>query len=88
MKVGIGLPASSPGVQGRLNLDWAKQAEAGPFSSLGLVDRLVYPNFEPLITLAAVASMTTRIRLMTTILLAPLRETGILGMVQNELEPM
>lgn len=79
MKVGIGLPASSPGVQGRLNLDWAKQVEAGPFSSLGLVDRLVYPNFEPLITLAAVASMTTRIRLMTTILLAPLRETGILA---------
>jgi alkanesulfonate monooxygenase SsuD/methylene tetrahydromethanopterin reductase-like flavin-dependent oxidoreductase (luciferase family) len=79
MKVGIGLPASSPGIQGRLNLDWARQAEAGPFSSLGLVDRIVYPNFEPLITLAAVAGVTTRIRLMTTVLLAPLRGTGILA---------
>lgn len=79
MKVGIGLPASSPGIQGKLNLDWAKQAEAGPFSSLGLVDRLVYSNFEPLITLAAVAGVTSRIRLMTTVLLAPLRGTGILA---------
>ncbi len=79
MKIGIGLPSTSPGIRGTLNLDWAKQAEAGPFSSLGLIDRLVYPNFEPLITLAAVAGATTRIRLMTTVLLSPLHNTGVLA---------
>ncbi len=79
MKIGIGLPASIPGVEPRLLLDWATQAEAARFSSLGLIDRLVYPNFEPLITLAAVSAVTSRIRLMTTVLLAPLRNTALLA---------
>ncbi len=79
MQIGIGLPATIPGTSGPLVLDWAKRADAGPFSSLGIIDRVTYPNFEPLITLAAVASVTQRIRLMTTVLLAPLRPAGVLA---------
>jgi alkanesulfonate monooxygenase SsuD/methylene tetrahydromethanopterin reductase-like flavin-dependent oxidoreductase (luciferase family) len=79
MKIGIGLPASIPHVEGKLILDWARQAEAANFSSLGIIDRLVYDNFEPLITLAAAAGATSRIRLMTTVLLAPLRNPGLLA---------
>ena len=79
MQIGIGLPANIPGVQGKLILDWAKKADSGPFSSLGLIDRLVYPNYEPLIAFAAAAGVTQRIRLMTTVLLAPLRNTAILA---------
>ncbi len=73
MKIGIGLPATMPGTEGKRILDWAKKADSGPFSSLGILDRLVYPNYEALITLAAAAGVTQRIRLMTTVLLAPLR---------------
>jgi len=79
MQIGIGLPGTIPGVRGEFILDWAKLAEVGPFSSLGVLDRLVYPNYEPLITLAAVAGVTQRMRLMTTILIAPLRNTAILA---------
>ena len=79
MQIGIGLPGTIPGVQGKLILDWAKRADIGPFSSLGTLDRLVYPNFEPLITLAAAAGVTQRIRLMTTVLIAPLRNAGVLA---------
>jgi alkanesulfonate monooxygenase SsuD/methylene tetrahydromethanopterin reductase-like flavin-dependent oxidoreductase (luciferase family) len=79
MKIGIGLPGNIPHVKGKLILDWARQAESGPFSTLGIIDRLVYDNYEPLITLASVASVTTRLRLMTTVLLAPLRNAGILA---------
>lgn len=64
MQVSIGLPSTIPGVQGDLLFDWARQAEAGPFTSLGVIGRLVYPNYEPLITLAAMAGVTRRIRLM------------------------
>ncbi len=79
MQIGIGLPGTMPGVKGEFILDWAKLAEVGPFSSLGVLDRLVYPNHESLITLASVAGVTQRMRLMTTILIAPLRNTAILA---------
>ncbi|HEY8489364.1 MAG TPA: LLM class flavin-dependent oxidoreductase [Dehalococcoidia bacterium] len=51
----------------------------GPLSSLGIIDRVVYPSFEPMVTLAAAAGVTQRIRLMTSILLAPARNAGILA---------
>ena len=79
MDVGIGLPATIPKTRGSLILDWAKRADSGPFSSLGIIDRLVYPNYEPLITLAAAAAVTDRVRLMSTILIAPLRGAGVLA---------
>ncbi len=79
MQIAIGLPGTIPGVTGEFILDWAKQAEAGPFSSLAVLDRLVYPNYESLITLAAVVGVAQRMRLMTSILIAPLHNTAMLA---------
>ena len=44
MDVGIGLPATIPGTKGSLVLDWAKRVDPAPFSSLGVLDRMVYPK--------------------------------------------
>jgi alkanesulfonate monooxygenase SsuD/methylene tetrahydromethanopterin reductase-like flavin-dependent oxidoreductase (luciferase family) len=79
MQIGIGLPATIPGTEGKRILDWSKKADTGPFSSLGILDRLVFPNYEALITLAAVAGATQRIRMITTVLLAPLRNSTLLA---------
>jgi alkanesulfonate monooxygenase SsuD/methylene tetrahydromethanopterin reductase-like flavin-dependent oxidoreductase (luciferase family) len=79
MKIGVGLPAYIPWVKSDDILEWARRADEGPFSSLGLIDRLVYPNYDPLITFAAAAAVTQRIRLTTTVLLAPIRNTAVLA---------
>ena len=79
MKVGIGLPGNVPGTKGDLILEWARRADAGPFSSLGTIDRLVYDNYEPLVMLSAAAGATERVRLLTCVLLAPLRNPGVLA---------
>jgi alkanesulfonate monooxygenase SsuD/methylene tetrahydromethanopterin reductase-like flavin-dependent oxidoreductase (luciferase family) len=77
--VGIGLPNTIRGVDGAAILEWARRAEAAGFSSLGTLDRLVYGNCEALVTLAAAGAVTERIRLVTDILIAPLRGTALLA---------
>ncbi|HZD69222.1 MAG TPA: LLM class flavin-dependent oxidoreductase [Actinomycetes bacterium] len=79
MKVGVGLLATAPGADPALLLEWARRADAGPFASLGIIDRLVYPSFEPLVTLAGAAAVTRRIRLLTSVLVAPQRPAGLLA---------
>ncbi len=73
MKIGIGLPTTIPGVTGQQVIEWATRAEAASFSSLGTIDRIVYPNYEPLVSLAAAAAATERINLTPSILILPYR---------------
>jgi hypothetical protein len=73
--VGLGRPISDPpGL-----LDWARKVDTGPFSTLALLDRLVYDNPEPLVTLAAVAGAARRIRVQTEVLLGPLRQPALMA---------
>lgn len=77
MKVAIGLPNAVPGASGEQLTEWARRAEARGFSSLGTIDRVAYPNLEPLVSLAAAAAVTERIGLATTVLLGPLRRNPV-----------
>jgi len=77
MDIAIGLPNAVPGTTGEQLTAWARRAEARGFSSLGTIDRIAYPNLEPLTSLAAAAAVTERIGLATTVLLGPLRVNAV-----------
>jgi alkanesulfonate monooxygenase SsuD/methylene tetrahydromethanopterin reductase-like flavin-dependent oxidoreductase (luciferase family) len=68
MRIGIGLPAAVPGVDATTIGAWAAQAERAGFASVGVIDRLVYDNLEPLTALAAAAARTEHVELFTTVL--------------------
>lgn len=88
MQIGVGLPSGVPGASGKLILTWAREAEAGPFSSLGVIDRLVYDSYEPLTTLAVAAGATQRIKLATTIIASPLHNTTLLAKATASLDAL
>jgi alkanesulfonate monooxygenase SsuD/methylene tetrahydromethanopterin reductase-like flavin-dependent oxidoreductase (luciferase family) len=75
MDIGVGLPTTVPGVTGPVLTEWARRAERLGFASLGVLDRLVYDNYEPVVALAAAAAVTERIRLAATILIAAYRDS-------------
>ncbi len=79
MNIGVGLPTTIPGADGALISEWAARADSGPFSSLGVLDRLVYDSYDPLVALASVAAVTRRVQLATTIIVSLLHPTTLLA---------
>ena len=79
VKVGVGLPNTIPGISGEVLVEWARRAEGGPFSTLGVLDRLVYDSIEPFAALSAAAAVTSRIGLATNIAIGPLRSPAMLA---------
>jgi alkanesulfonate monooxygenase SsuD/methylene tetrahydromethanopterin reductase-like flavin-dependent oxidoreductase (luciferase family) len=71
MDIGVGLPNTLT-VSGPAIVDWARRAEQRGFTTVGTLDRSVYPSYDSLTTLAVAAGATSRIGLLTDILLAPL----------------
>jgi alkanesulfonate monooxygenase SsuD/methylene tetrahydromethanopterin reductase-like flavin-dependent oxidoreductase (luciferase family) len=78
MEIGIGLPNTVAGATGSQLTDWARAAEEARLSSLGTIDRIAYPSYDPLVALSAAASVTERIRLLTNVVLGPLRMNAAL----------
>ncbi|MFC4034778.1 LLM class flavin-dependent oxidoreductase [Streptomyces polygonati] len=77
-RIGVGLPSAVPGADGGLLVEWARRAEEWGFGCLGVLDRAVYPSFDPLVALAAAAAVTETVELATTILITPLRQPAML----------
>ncbi len=79
MRIALGLPSRIVGASAELMLEWATRADRGPFSSLVVTDRVVSQALEPLALLAIAAGATRRVRLMTSVVIGPTRETTLLA---------
>ena len=79
MRIAIGLPSRVASASADVMLEWITRAEQGPFSSVVVTDRVVSQALEPLSVLAMAAGATKRIRLMTSVVIGPTRETTLLA---------
>lgn len=71
-RIGMTLPTMLPGLTRDLLLDWSRRIEAGPFSSIAAGERITYPTADVLLSLAAAATATERVRIVPTVVVLPL----------------
>jgi alkanesulfonate monooxygenase SsuD/methylene tetrahydromethanopterin reductase-like flavin-dependent oxidoreductase (luciferase family) len=87
MDIGIGLPNTLT-IDGPLVVEWARRAEERGFYALATIDRIVYPTFDSLTSLAVAAGATSRIGLFTDILIGPLYPAVWLAKATASLDAM
>jgi alkanesulfonate monooxygenase SsuD/methylene tetrahydromethanopterin reductase-like flavin-dependent oxidoreductase (luciferase family) len=78
MKFGVALPDIF-GITGDLLIEWMHRIDEGPFSSIAVVDEIVSTSYDGITLLAALASATRNVRLVSTVIAGPLRNTTILA---------
>jgi probable F420-dependent oxidoreductase len=77
--LGLTIPGTAPDATPATPLAFARRAEAAGLHSVWATDRIMDRTPEPLVTLAAVAAVTTRVRLGTSVLLGALRRPLVLA---------
>jgi alkanesulfonate monooxygenase SsuD/methylene tetrahydromethanopterin reductase-like flavin-dependent oxidoreductase (luciferase family) len=75
MKIGMTLPTMVPGLDRAALLAWMRGIDGGPFATLAAGERLAFPNQEMMVTMAAAAALTERVRLAFTVVVLPLHST-------------
>ncbi|WP_232676566.1 LLM class flavin-dependent oxidoreductase [Nocardioides sp. R-C-SC26] len=82
MQIGMTLPVMEPDVwaRGPETLEaWARASDEGPFSALSFGERMAFDNPETLTLLGAVSSWTSRVRLVTTVIVPQLHDPVLLA---------
>lgn len=79
MKVGMNLPVMVPGLDRRTILEWVRRIENGPYSSVAAGERITFPNPEVMVTMAATAAVTERVRLAFTVIVLPMHSPVLIA---------
>lgn len=77
MDIGITLPTNIPDVDGGTVMEWARRAESAGFASVGMGERLGYDGYDWAVALSAAAAVTTRVQLVSSVVILPLRSVGL-----------
>ncbi|MGZ6930551.1 MAG: LLM class flavin-dependent oxidoreductase [Acidimicrobiia bacterium] len=71
MNLGMTLPSFVVGVDGAAIRDWCRRIDDGPYSCVAVGERVAYPSHDLVTSLAFAAAATTRVRLVSTIVVLP-----------------
>ncbi|MEV4441744.1 LLM class flavin-dependent oxidoreductase [Streptomyces sp. NPDC049577] len=77
MDIGVCLPIGVPGAAGGRLIEFARRADRLGFSSLTVTDRVVYDSYDSIVALSAAAGATTRIKLVSAVLLPAYRPSTV-----------
>jgi alkanesulfonate monooxygenase SsuD/methylene tetrahydromethanopterin reductase-like flavin-dependent oxidoreductase (luciferase family) len=79
MQIGMTLPVMEPDVDADLLESWCRAVDDGPFSSLCFGERMAFDNPDALTLLGAVAAWTSRVEVLTTVVVPQLHDPVMLA---------
>jgi len=79
MQIGMNLPVMVPGLDRAAILGWARRIDAGPFATLAAGERITFPNPDMMVTLAAAAAVTERVKIACTVLVLPMHAAPLVA---------
>ncbi|MDQ1397430.1 MAG: hypothetical protein QOG64_2689 [Acidimicrobiaceae bacterium] len=79
MDIGVALPTMARGFTRATFVDWCRGIDAGPFSSVSAGERITFHNTDFLVSNAAAAALTERVRVFANLAVAPLHAIPVLA---------
>ncbi len=79
MEIGVALPTMAVGYSRATTLDWCRGVDEGPFSSISCGERTTFRNQEMLVTNAAAAALTERVRVFVNLVVLPTHAVPVIA---------
>ncbi len=79
MDVGVALPTMAREYTRRTTITWSQGIDAGPFSSVSCGERITFHNQEALVTNAAAAALTERVRVFVNLVVLPFHQGPVIA---------
>lgn len=79
MDVGVSLPTMATGYTRATTVEWSRGIDEGPFSSISCGERITFHNQEMLVTNAAAAALTERVRVFVNLVVLPFHPPAVMA---------
>jgi len=79
MDIGVALPTMARDYSRATTVDWSRGIDDGPFSSISCGERITFRNQEMLVTNAAAAALTERVRVFVNLVVLPFHPPAVIA---------
>ena len=71
MTVGVALPQMATGLDRNRLMEWCREVDSGPFSSISAGERVTFHNLDGFTLCSAAAALTERVRILVNVAVLP-----------------